>query len=173
MRRSSAGSLVWAGGRGPRTRTAHRLTKATQTLLRTAAASNAGDSGVEGVQRQAKIAKPSGAIGERTYDVLLYARIPAGLPHAGEFAIDGRAIELLKQAEKMFNVPNSAPPATDVRGAILDHLKNVLAIPRIRPTQIAIRARTVSARAKTNRRRRHLVAQPTVVRLLGCIRIHN
>ena len=83
---------------------------------------NAGDSGVEGVQRQAKIAKPSGAIGERTYDVLLYARIPAGLPHAGDFAMDDRAIALLKEAEKMFNKPNSAPPATDIRDAILDHL---------------------------------------------------
>ena len=83
---------------------------------------NAGDSGVEGVQRQAKVAKASGAIGERTYDVLLYARIPAGLAHAGEFAMDDRAIALLQQAEKMFNKPNKPAPPGNVRDAILDHL---------------------------------------------------
>ena len=42
--------------------------------------SNVGDSGVTGVQRQANVAKPSGAVGERTYDVLLYARVPKGCP---------------------------------------------------------------------------------------------
>lgn len=84
--------------------------------------SNVGDSGVVGVQRQAKIAKPSGAIGERTYDVLLYARIPKGLPHAGDFAMDDRAIALLQEASKIFDKPNSSPPPTDTRSAILDHL---------------------------------------------------
>ena len=89
---------------------------------------NVGESGIEGVQRQAKVAKPSGAIGERTYDVLLYARIPAGTPggHAGEFAFDARAIELLKQAEQKFNKPNSSSPTGDPRGVVMDHLERRL-----------------------------------------------
>jgi hypothetical protein len=85
---------------------------------------NVGESGIEGVQRQAKVAKPSGAVGERTYDVLLYARIPKGLPHAGEFAMDARAIELLKQAEKRFNKPNSV--SGDPRQLAMDHLERRL-----------------------------------------------
>jgi hypothetical protein len=85
---------------------------------------NVGDSGIEGVQRQAKVAKPSGAVGERTYDVLLYARIPSGLPHAGEFAMDARAIELLQQAEKKFNKPNSV--SGDPRQLAMDHLERRL-----------------------------------------------
>ena len=88
--------------------------------------SNVGDSGVEGVQRQAKIAKASGAIGERTYDVLLYARIPGGLPHGGEFAFDDRAIALLQEAEKKYNKPNSKSPTGDPRGTVLDHLERRL-----------------------------------------------
>jgi hypothetical protein len=86
---------------------------------------NVADSGIEGVQRQAKVAKPSGAVGERTYDVLLYVRIPKGLPHAGEFAMDDRAIALLQQAAKMF--PKTGPadePATGkkARDKALAHL---------------------------------------------------
>jgi len=87
---------------------------------------NVGDSGVEGVQRQAKVAKPSGAVGERTYDVLLYARIPNGLPHNGEFAMDARAIELLQQAEQRFNKPNSSSPTGDPRETVMDHLERRL-----------------------------------------------
>jgi hypothetical protein len=90
------------------------------------AGGQAGDSGIEGVQRQAKVAKPSGAVGERTYDILLYARIPAGLAHSGEFAMDGRAIELLRQAEKMFNKPNSSSPTGDPREVAMDHLERRL-----------------------------------------------
>lgn len=85
--------------------------------------SNVGDSGIEGVQRQARVANPSGAVGERTYDVLLYARIPKGLPHAGAFAMDSTAIELLRQAEKIYNKPNSSSPTVDPRTLVLDHLE--------------------------------------------------
>lgn len=83
-----------------------------------------GESGLEGVQRQAKVAKPSGALGERTYDVLLYVRIPNGLPHSGEFAFDARALELLRQAEQQFNKPNSR--SGDPRELVLEHLKRRL-----------------------------------------------
>lgn len=87
---------------------------------------NVGESGVEGVQRQARIANPSGAIGNRTYDVLLYARIPKGLAHAGEFAFDAYALELLKQAEQLYNKPNSSSPTGDPRELVLEHLERRL-----------------------------------------------
>ena len=85
---------------------------------------NVKDTGVTGVQRQAKIANPSGAMGERTYDVLLYVRVPDGLAAAGEFAFDATAIELLKQAEKQFNKPNSV--SGDPRELAMDHLERRL-----------------------------------------------
>lgn len=85
--------------------------------------SNVGESGVIGFQRQAKIAKPSGAIGERSFYAMLGARIPKGLPHAGDFAFDDRAIALLQEAAKIFNKPNKSPPPADTRSAILDHLE--------------------------------------------------
>jgi hypothetical protein len=82
---------------------------------------NVGDSGIEGVQRQAGVAKASGAVGERTYDILLYVRIPKGLDNAGQFACDDRAIALLQQAEKIYNKPNSTPPAGNPRELIMNH----------------------------------------------------
>jgi hypothetical protein len=86
---------------------------------------NVGESGLEGVQRQAKIAKAAGAMGERTYDVLLYARIPQGLPHAGEFAMDDRAIALLQQAVAMFpkDEPEDEQPSspTAAREKAMEH----------------------------------------------------
>src|SRR4030095_17011521 len=83
---------------------------------------NVGDSGVEGVQRQAGVAKAAGALGERTYDILLYARIPKGLAHAGEYAMDDRAIALLERAAKLFpkDEPEPAKPSTSVRETIVD-----------------------------------------------------
>jgi hypothetical protein len=87
---------------------------------------NAGDSGMAGVQRQANVAKASGQMGERSYTILLTARIPKGLPHAGEFAMDAKAIALLQEAEKQFNKPNSTSPTADPIGAVLDHLERRL-----------------------------------------------
>ena len=84
---------------------------------------NVGESGLEGVQRQADVAGANGALGERTYDVLLYARIPPGLPHSGEFAFDARAIELLKQANKIFANPNPPAPEEEApRDVALNHM---------------------------------------------------
>jgi hypothetical protein len=86
--------------------------------------SNVRDSGLEGVQRQAGVAKASGALGERTYDVLLYVRIPKGLDNAGQFACDDRAIALLQEAAKMFpkDKPADAPATGNKRQKVLDHL---------------------------------------------------
>jgi hypothetical protein len=82
---------------------------------------NVGETGLEGVQRQARIAKASGNMGERSYDVLLYARIPKGLPHAGEFAMDQKAIALLQQAANQFpkDEPASEPAPPAARDTIV------------------------------------------------------
>jgi hypothetical protein len=53
------------------------------------------DSGVAGIQRQNGI-DATGWIGEATFNLLRSARIPVGLPHAGEPLFDARAIELLE-----------------------------------------------------------------------------
>jgi hypothetical protein len=56
-----------------------------------------GSSGVAGVQRQAK--KPdTGWIDEETFNLLRSVRIPEGLPHAGEPAMDAVARQLLLDA---------------------------------------------------------------------------
>jgi hypothetical protein len=73
---------------------------------------NVGDSGVAGFQRHIGTS-PTGAVGERTFYAALTARIPKGLPHAGEYFFDDRAIDLLRQAEKQFNKPNSTSPTGD------------------------------------------------------------
>lgn len=78
-------------------------------------------SGVRGVQRQAGVAKTSGNLGGRTADILLYARIPEGLPNAGEFAMDTTAVELLRKAAKQFpkaDAPSPTPGAPLTRKKI-------------------------------------------------------
>jgi hypothetical protein len=55
------------------------------------------DTGVEGVQRQMGI-EATGQLGSATFEVLRTALVPAGKPHAGEYAMDGYAVNLLKQA---------------------------------------------------------------------------
>jgi hypothetical protein len=84
---------------------------------------NVGDSGVAGVQRQAGIAKASGNYGERTHPFLCYARIPSGLPHAGDFAFDDKARALMAEAAKMFpkDEPADAPASGSARQRAMDH----------------------------------------------------
>jgi len=86
---------------------------------------NVSESGLAGMQRQAKIAKASGAYGERSHDVAIYVRIPKGIDNAGKFACDDYEIELFKKAAKMF--PGKAEPADEpasgnVRQKVLEHL---------------------------------------------------
>jgi hypothetical protein len=82
------------------------------------------ESGLAGMQRQAKIAKASGAYGERSHDVATYVRIPAGIDNAGKFACDDYEIELFQQAAKKFpKAPPADKPATgNKRQKVLDHL---------------------------------------------------
>jgi len=72
---------------------------------------NVGSSGIEGVQRQQKI-EATGWIGKETFNTLRSIRIPAGLPHAGEMAMDARSVELVNAAWLMFEGQEPPPPGS-------------------------------------------------------------
>lgn len=80
---------------------------------------NAADSGVAGVQRQAHLSPASGWIGQRTFNLLRSVRIPNGLPHAGEYAIDAVAQTLLVDAWDTFRGSPIPLPTGSVRAAAL------------------------------------------------------
>lgn len=54
---------------------------------------NVGDSGLAGFQRQQGI-QPTGYLGETTWNAVRSARVPEGLPHAGEPLLDQTAVDL-------------------------------------------------------------------------------
>ena len=119
--------ICWKLGRWP----APPYDRAFNNAFSHGASANVRDSGLEGVQRQAGVAKASGALGERTYDILLYVRIPKGLDNAGEYACDDYSIALLQEAAKL--VPKDEPAAkpapgnvreTIVETAMLGHRKH-------------------------------------------------
>jgi hypothetical protein len=58
---------------------------------------NVGESGIAGVQRQAKMTA-TGWVDEQTFNLLRSVKIPDGLPHAGEYAMDSVARKLLAEA---------------------------------------------------------------------------
>ena len=86
---------------------------------------NVGESGWQGVQRQAGVAKASGAYGERSHHIAIYARIPEGRDNAGRFACDDYEVALFQEAARLFPPKDEAadePPSGDSRGRALDHL---------------------------------------------------
>jgi hypothetical protein len=72
---------------------------------------NVGSSGIAGIQRQQKI-DPTGNVGKATFNTLRSIRIPTGLPHAGEMAMDARSVELINAAWLMFEGQEPTPPAS-------------------------------------------------------------
>lgn len=69
------------------------------------------ESGIAGVQAQGSPQlDPTGWVGERTFKLLRSIRIPAGLPHAGEPAMDARAVELLNGAYDRFQGEDKPEP---------------------------------------------------------------
>jgi hypothetical protein len=86
---------------------------------------NVGDSGIEGIQRQANVAGASGVLGQRTFDILIYSRIPDGLPNAGKFplSINKYIGELLEEAYQRFHEePEEEPsPSGSPRQKAMDH----------------------------------------------------
>ncbi len=59
---------------------------------------NVAESGMAGVQRQANISPATGWVDETTFNLLRSVKIPEGLQHAGEHAMDSVAQTLLKEA---------------------------------------------------------------------------
>jgi hypothetical protein len=64
-----------------------------------------------GVQRQQNL-DDTGWVGEKTFNTLRSIRIPQGLPHAGEPAMDARSVELVNAAWDRFKGKEPVPPDT-------------------------------------------------------------
>src|SRR4029077_390216 len=79
---------------------------------------NVGESGVAGVQRQAKI-QPTGYVGQETFNLLRSILIPEGLQHAGEHAMDARSVELINAAFDRFGGKEPSPGGTSAAEARL------------------------------------------------------
>lgn len=80
---------------------------------------NVVDSGVAGIQRQQNM-DDTGWIGEPTFNALRSIIVPMGLPHAGEHAMDARAVELINMAWGRFGGSElDEPPAGDAATARL------------------------------------------------------
>ena len=75
------------------------------------AGGNVGDSGIAGVQRQSHI-EDTGYIGETTFNLLRSIKIPTGLPHAGEMAMDDTAQNLINEAWGIYKGSEKPPPAS-------------------------------------------------------------
>jgi|SRR5215471_1066254 len=71
---------------------------------------NVSESGVAGYQRQMNIGD-SGYIGTTTFNSMRNARIPAGLPNAGQPLMDKTAIDLLQKAWNKYK-GNAEPPSS-------------------------------------------------------------
>jgi hypothetical protein len=70
---------------------------------------NVGDSGVAGFQRQMNL-DPTGFLGQKTFNALASARVPAHLPHANEMGMDANAVNLIMEAYYQFNTPPAPAP---------------------------------------------------------------
>jgi hypothetical protein len=77
------------------------------------------NSGVAGVQRQQNMEPDTGWVGEKTFNALRSIKVPEHLPHAGEMAMDARAVELVNAAWEMFggSEPAPTPPSGYPAGA--------------------------------------------------------
>jgi CHAP domain len=81
---------------------------------------NVAETGVAGIQRQQHL-DATGWIGEKTFNTLRSIRIPEGLPHAGEPAMDAAAVNLIGDAWELFAGSEPPPdPAGSLRAAALD-----------------------------------------------------
>ena len=80
------------------------------------------DSGVAGIQRQQKI-DPTGWIGTGTFNTLRSIRVPEGFAHAGEMAMDARAVELINAAWDMFGGKEPTAPTTPVTTSAQERLR--------------------------------------------------
>jgi len=88
---------------------------------------NVTDTGVAGIQRQQNMEPDTGWVGEKTFNTLRSIRIPEGLPHAGEMAMDARSVELVNAAWDMFKGKEPAPPPAQPASAAQARLKKAVA----------------------------------------------
>ena len=72
------------------------------------AGGNVADSGVAGVQRQSHL-DATGWVGEKTFNLFRSIRIPAGLPNAGQPAMDATAVKLINKAFERFQGQEPPP----------------------------------------------------------------
>jgi hypothetical protein len=72
------------------------------------AGGNVGESGITGFQRQMNI-QATGNVGKETFNALRSAKIPNGLPHAGEYGMDARSVELINAAWDRFGGKEPEP----------------------------------------------------------------
>lgn len=86
---------------------------------------NVGDSGVAGCQRQQGI-QATGYVGRETFNFLRSAKIPEGLPHAGEYGMDATAQSLLVEAWHRFQGSPEAPPQGSSAAARLAKAKGYI-----------------------------------------------
>lgn len=85
-------------------------------------------SGVAGVQGQSDGQIPvSGIIGQETFNYLRSIRIPNGLSHAGQPAMDQTAVNLINQAFQQFNKKNTGADVEMVKDAIEDYCRRSIA----------------------------------------------
>lgn len=68
---------------------------------------NVSENGLAGVQRQNGL-DDSGWMGEKTYNLIRSARIPEGLPNAGQPLLDATAVDLLESFAKSYNGDDSS-----------------------------------------------------------------
>lgn len=83
---------------------------------------NVVDSGIAGFQRQMKIG-PTGWVGKDTYNALRSARIPSGLPNAGQPLFDSVCVDLLNSAAHIFAPPPTQPAKTIRQLALSESVK--------------------------------------------------
>jgi hypothetical protein len=89
---------------------------------------NVGETGIAGVQRQQDI-DDTGWLGQKTFNTLRSIRIPKGLPHAGEMAMDATAVALVNAAFARFSGREPAPEGTGtVRVAALKRARTQLGV---------------------------------------------
>jgi hypothetical protein len=92
------------------------------------AGGNVGDSGIAGIQRQQHL-DATGWIGQKTFNTLRSIRIPEGLPHAGEMAMDATAVKLINDAFRLFDGHEPPPEQTGtVRQAALNRARSQIGV---------------------------------------------
>jgi hypothetical protein len=103
--------VVWRAGRWPGP--ASGFDRAYSNGFAHGKSGNVAETGVAGVQRQQGL-DPTGAVGEKTFNLLRSIRVPAG-PHEGEMAMDANAANLVAQAWQLYGgkEPEPLPPEPD------------------------------------------------------------